>query len=230
MIFDCIALIVSFIGSIIGGLLTYAGVRKTIKFETNNSKFLSKKNALPLLKIQQDTTYDYRNKYLKLDFIFTEESKSRIEKNITDTAHISFSIFNVGMRELYDLHIAEINSTYFHANFESAEICPILYANDKISINLFVYELGSYNNDKEENKYDLIGSPFNFKCYFKDCYDNWYYQIVSVLLFHALKQNCPENSRALSISIERANILSAPVEAERCNLPWIINPNKLIHL
>ncbi|MGN1379181.1 MAG: hypothetical protein ACI4XR_02135 [Bacilli bacterium] len=122
--------IASIIGGLIGGLFTYIGVKITINNEKKQSDFENKKNVLPLLKLDTEE-YDYKNKYIQYDFIFTDECKKRKRKNIPDTENITFSINNVGMRELYDLHIADIQSTFFKTDCDCYSICPIIYANDR---------------------------------------------------------------------------------------------------
>lgn len=222
-IIDAIA---SILGGIIGGLFTYRGVKITIDNDRKRSNFENKKNVLPLLKLNIEE-YDYKNKYIQFDFIFTDESKARKRKDILNTQNITFSINNVGMRELYDLYIADIQSTFFKTDYDCYNICPVIYSNDKISLNFSLYEMGSYDSDSKDEKYDLLISPITFNCYFKDCYGNWYFQTVSISLFHNIEKNTPIENKALNASIEGFNVLSSPKEIDEKDLPWKKEENKI---
>lgn len=221
-----IGAIASILGGIIGGLFTYIGVKITINNDKKRADFENKKNVLPLLKLETEE-YDYKNKYIQFEFLFTDESKQRKRKDIPDTANITFSINNVGMRELYDLYIADIQSTIFKTDCDCYSICPVIYSNDKISLNFYLYEMGIYDNDSKKEKYDLLISPITFNCYFKDCYENWYFQTVSLSLFHNIEKDTPIEHKALNVSIERFNILSSPKEVSEKDLPWKNEENKI---
>jgi len=212
------------IGGIIGGLFTFFGVKMTINKEDKDKRLEDKKRVLPLLKLSE-SKYDYRYNYITCDFVTTEESKKRIRKNISDTATITFSINNVGERELYDLTICNIDSVYFKTNSNLYKISPIVYKNDKVNINLVIRELGKYDNDNNNSFHtnDLLISGISFDCYFKDCFDNCYYQKIELFLFHKINYGVPLDKRALEVSIKDFNILTKPIEVEEKDLPWETN-------
>lgn len=220
MILAIITLIGASIGGIIGGLFTFFGVKITINDSKKQHDLENKKTVLPLLKLKQ-VEYEYNYKYIEFDFYYTAESKDRERKNLYHTPVISFSINNIGERELYDLYISDIGSTYFFSEHDSHSIAPIIYKDDKININFLIYEHGKYDNDTLPNEiFDTIVSPICFSCYYKDCYNNWYYQKFEIRLFHSLESNVPEDECALNVSIEDFNILSAPIEISKEELPW----------
>ena len=165
--------------------------------------------------------------YIDFSYCRTKESESRKRKNIQNTTAVSFSISNVGPRELYDFHISNIESNYFKQECDVYEIVPIIYPNDKIKFNFFIYEMGNYDNDSDNSKYDLFGSSITFNCYFKDCYNNWYFQTLSIDLFHKLKKDIPIDKPALIVSIEKLNVISAPIEIKANDLPWKDNSKKI---
>ena len=221
-----IGAVASIIGGIIGGLFTYIGVKITINNDKKRADFENKKNVLPLLKLETEE-YDYKNKYIQFDFLFTSGSNQRKRKNIPDTANVTFSINNVGTRELYDLYIANIQSTFFKTDCDCYSVCPIIYSQDKVSINFLLYEIGSYDNNLKEKKYDSLISPITFNCYYKDCYENWYFQTVSLSISHNIEKGTPIKNRALNAYIERFNILTSPKEVLEKNLPWKKEENKI---
>ena len=59
-----------------------------------------------------------------------------------------------------------------------------------------------------------------FNCYFKDCYNNWYYQTLQVSLMYNLKKDVPIKERALNISVSNTEIISPPIEIDERDLPW----------
>ncbi len=218
--YDWLAFIGAAIGGIIGGLFTYIGVKITIEDNKRIHELENQKNVLPLIKLE-NIEYDYKYKYISFDFLYTEESKKRKAKDIVDTEHISFMIKNVGERELYDLHLADFNSTYFFTECDSFELEPIIYKNDGIGINFNLYEKGKYDNDNlPYDLNDTIISPITFNVYFKDCYNNWYYQTVQINLFHQIIPGKGLKDKALNASIKDFKVLSSPIEILSDGLPW----------
>lgn len=49
---------------------------------------------------------------------FIEESKDRKRKDIPNTANVTIKLENVGMRELYELYIGDIQSSVFEEDNE----------------------------------------------------------------------------------------------------------------
>ena len=220
----------SIVGGIIGGAFTYLGVRITLYNQRNQSDYENRKNVLPLLK-PYASDYDYKYRYVSFDFVFTEESKSRKVRDIANTSKISFELKNVGQRELYDLKIGNISSTFFKENInnktQSGEdkknyynICPIIYKNDSICINFYLKELGFYNNDSRPDLYDSLISPIEFDAYFSDCYDNFYKQSIEVRISHKINKETKDLEPALQVFIERTNVLSAPELLDKNKLPF----------
>ncbi|EFV74602.1 hypothetical protein HMPREF1013_05244 [Bacillus sp. 2_A_57_CT2] len=146
--------------------------------------------------------------------------QKRERKDITDTAKITIALENVGLRELYDLYIGDIESTYFKATADYFYTSPIVYCNKFMELNLYFYEKGSYDNDNLESRHHTLISPLIFKCYFRDCYDNWYYQKFSISLMHSITPDVSVDQRALNINFERYEILSQPIEIPEEDLPW----------
>lgn len=214
--------IVTILGSIIAGTLTLYGVIITIK-ENRNDKVEETKGLIkPLIKITS-AKYDYKWKYIQFDFNFTDESKKRKRKDISDTANITLNFKNVGQRELYNFYLCEFKSTYFYEHGYSYKLHPIVYSGDSVNINLYIYEKGSYDNDNGDNIFHTIISPISFICLFDDCLGNHYKQEFEVTLFHNITPNIPLEKRALSLSIDRINICSAPTELDSVQYKQLIN-------
>ena len=206
--------VVSIIASIITGALTLLGVYLTIEDNKMEKRAETKRLVMPMLKIFR-TQYDYKWKYIQFDFNFTEESKSRERKDIENTENISINIQNVGQRELYELYLAEFESTYFDEGGHSYAMHPIVYAGDSININFGLYEKGVYDSDSKEDIFDTIISPISLSCYFKDCLGTCYKQQFTITLFHKLEEGCELAQKALSASIDRIMIDSAPQEVSK---------------
>ncbi|PAL05255.1 hypothetical protein [Peribacillus simplex] len=209
----------AFVGGAIGGIFAFVGIKITLENQRKIIQFENKRKALPFIDVKTGH-YDYKNKYIQVDFCFTEESKERQPKDIPDTAIITMALENVGLREMYDLYIGDIKSTYFNFRQDCYHTTPILYCNKSMELNLFLYEKGSYDNDDLEERYDTLISPIIFKCYFRDCYDNWYHQKFSISLMHNITPNVGINQRALDINLERCEIMSQPIEISQNDLPW----------
>lgn len=210
---------VSILSALIGAYMTIRSVKLSISEQEKVRKEDEKKKALPLLKISEGL-YDYRHKYIQFNCFITNESNKRVRKDIEDTANITIRLINVGMRELYDLYICNIQSDVFKEDSLNYIVCPIIYKDDDVCINFYFYEMGNYDNDKTCDKYHTKISFMRFDCYFKDCYNNWYYQKFKIGLMYNLDKNIPENKKALNISINNTEIDSPPIEVLECDLPW----------
>lgn len=207
----------------IGAFVTIRSVMLSIEEQSKVRTSENKKKALPLLRVSEEKEYDYRYKYIQFSSLLTEESKARERKDIVDTARVTIKIENVGMRELYELWIGDIDNTFFKENnneYQYHNMYPVIYKDDYVCVNLYFYEMGNYDNDNLDSKYHTLISPMSFNCYFRDCYDNWYYQTLQISLMHQVVENCPVNQRALNISVSNAQIISPPIEIEKKDLPW----------
>lgn len=201
--------VVTILGSFIAGTLTLYGVIVTIQ-ENRNDKVKETKDLIkPLLKTTS-AKYDYKWKYIQFDFNFTNESRQRERKDISDTAKITLNFKNIGQRELYNFYLCEFESTYFCEGGNSYKLQPIIYSGDSVNINFYVYEKGVYDNDNSDNTFDTLISPVAFVCVFDDCLGNHYKQEFEITLFHNITPNVSPENRALSLSIDRINICSAP--------------------
>ena len=216
-----VASIVTILGSFIAGTLTLYGVIVTIK-ENRNDKVNETKNLIkPLIKITS-AEYDYKWKYIQFDFLFTNESKKRERKDISDTANITLNFKNIGQRELCNFYLCEFKSTYFDEGGNSYKFHPIIYSGDSVNINFFVYEKGSYDKDNCNNMFDTFISPVTFICVFDDCLGNHYKQKFEITLFHNITPKVPLEKSALSISIDRIKICSAPMEIDSAQYKKLI--------
>ena len=207
------------LGGIIGGALTLIGVVATIDENRKEQREEAIRLVMPMLKLFP-ADYDYKWQYIQFDANLTEESHLRPRKDIEDTAHVSFEIHNIGSRELHELYISNISSTFFEDGSYHHSLFPIIYSGDGYGLNLSFYEKGVYDNDKETEKFDTLISPIHFDCIFKDCLGNWYCQKFSISLMHNIKKNTPADKRALNISIERMGVQSAPKIVTEEELPW----------
>lgn len=113
-----------------------------------------------------------------------------------------------------------MQSSVFKEDNEYHKMYPIIYKDDSVYINLVFYEMGKYDNDLSDEKYHTMINFITFKYYFKDCYNNWYYQKLQVSLTYNLMKDIPMNERALNISVNNTEILTPPIEIKKCDLPW----------
>lgn len=209
----------SFIGGSLGGIFAFVGIRITLENQRKEVRYENKRKALPFIDIN-DSEYDYKNKYIQFDFHLTEDSKQGESKDISDTAKITISIENVGMREMYNLYLGDFESEFFFARGEYFSVIPIVYKNKSLDLTLSFYEKLKYDNVDSSKLDNLLISPLRLSCYFRDCYDNWYYQQFSVNLFHKFTSNCPENTKALDVGFSGSDVLSQPLEIPFEDLPW----------
>lgn len=146
---------ISIISAILGFCATIFAVKLTISDQEKVRSHDNRIAVLPLLDISKENLdYDYRNNYIQFDFVFTEESKNREPKDIPDTANVTISLKNVGQRELYDLHITNVKSTFFkeRVNNSTHKLNKMIYKNQDLLINFTFYELGTYDNDSFDEK------------------------------------------------------------------------------
>lgn len=176
----------------------------------------NKRKALPLIDVQEGK-YDYKNKYILFNFCFTNESERR---EIENPANITVEFINVGLREMYDFYIDEIESKFFKSHGECYYVSPIVYQNKSVNINFKFREPLSLTYSGPENLETTIVSPLIFKCYFKDCYDNWYYQKLSINFMHSYDGQTVANHKGLNVEYQGYEILSKPIEIPKENLPW----------
>lgn len=203
--------IITILGSFIAGILTLLGVIITIE-ENNKDKTVETKRLIkPLLKISS-AEYDYKWKYIQFDFNLTDESKKRERKDISNTARVTLNFENIGQRELCEFYLCEFKSTFFYEGGHAYKLHPIIYSGDSVNINFFVYEKGSYDTDDFDEVFHTLASPISFSCLFDDCLGNHYKQEFEITLFHQVSPNIPLEESALSLSIDRINICSAPKE------------------
>lgn len=222
--------VIGLISAIIGAFMTIHSVQLTINTQEKSRINDNQKQALPLLKVEPEKEYDYRYKYIQFDCLFTEESKLRTRKDIVDTASVTIKLKNVGMRELYDLYIGNIESSVFKEEKDYYhKICPIIYKDDCLNINLMFYEMGNYDNDLSETKNNSMINFMSFNCYFKDCYNNWYYQTLRISLMYNLMKDVPTDKRALNISVSNTEVISPPISISEKDLPWNNNSEVCCH-
>lgn len=222
--------VIGLISAMIGAFMTIHSVKLTINTQEKSRINDNKKQALPLLKVEPEKEYDYRYKYIQFDCLFTEESKLRIRKDIVDTANVTIKLKNVGMRELYDLYIGDIESSVFKEEKDYYhKISPIIYKDDCLNVNLMFYEMGNYDNDLLEEKYHTMINFMSFNCYFKDCYNNWYYQTLQISLMYNLMKYIPPDKRALNISVSNTEVISPPMDISEEDLPWNNNSEVCHH-
>lgn len=61
--------------------------------------------------------------------------------------------------------------------------------------------MGKYDKALFDEKYHIKITFMTFNCYFKDCYNNWYYQILQVNLMYNLKKDIPIKEMTLNVSV-----------------------------
>lgn len=221
-------LYVAILAGAIGGLLTLTGVVATIDENRKEQREEAIRLVKPMLELAC-AEYDYRWDYIQFDFNFTNESWGRERKDIADTAQVTIEISNVGARELLELWICNISSTYFYDGGYQHKMTPILYSGNGYKVNLSLYEKGKYDDDVLEEKFHTLISPIEFECYFKDCLENWYCQKLRLSLIHQIKRNTPIEKKALSVSVDRTIVDSSPFRVEENMLPWKRSESKIMY-
>lgn len=202
---------ISIFGSFIAGILTLLGVVITIDENNSAKEKETKRILMPMFKISSGK-YNYKWKYIQFNFDLTKESMTRNRKNIEDTAVITLNFKNIGQRELRNFYLSGFKSTYLSEAYSSYQLHPIIYADDSVNINFFIYEKGIYDNDQFDEMFHTLISPISFMCLFTDCLGNSYKQEFEITIIHQLTPKKNINERALNVSIDKINILSAPEE------------------
>lgn len=159
----------AFIG-FIGGMMS---VFITIKKQDEFRKEENRKNVLPLIKVKDKVK---RISSINLLGDNVKGYCSGFTFPIIDLAKdgetiliINLEFENVGQREMYDVWLGGIGSDFKKSN-NYYEIAPILYQGDK------------YKNYLSSAVYCPNGEKtidISFKIYFRDCYDNWYFQKIN---------------------------------------------------
>lgn len=160
------AAFISFIGAIMA-------VSVSLNKETEFRKEDNRKNVLPLIKIKE------KNRKISLDGPLSKSVKGadgdfnfpiiELARDNETMMIMNLSIENVGQREMYDVWIGGVN----HMGRESKKYCrvtPVLYRNEKYTNCVFA---------STDCPRDLRNVTISFRVYYRDCYDNWYYQIIS---------------------------------------------------
>ena len=190
---------ITYFGTIAASFIGFIGaimaVSITIEKQNEFRKEDSRKNVLPLVKVKSNTS--------SIKFTTTISPMIDLANDNKTIAFIALSFENVGQREMYDIwvggvkHSSKINNGY-------CNIAPILYKNDRYSD-----IITSAINCEEEVKTVNI----SFRIYFKDCYNNWYYQEVS---------GKGDGDWKASYKIDHLEIKSAPILINEAKLPETI--------
>ena len=159
----------AFIG-FIGGIMS---VFITIKKQGEYKKEESRKNVLPLVKVKD------RVKRIPPINISGDDIKGFSDNfafPIIDLARdeeafliINLEFENVGQREMYDVWVGGVESS-LRTSKNYHKIASILYKGDKYK-NYLSSAVSCPNGEKTID--------ISFKIYYKDCYDNWYFQRIN---------------------------------------------------
>lgn len=178
---------IGFIGAIMA-------VNLTLKKESEFRKETSRKNVMPLIKIKMSS--------IGIDEKTSVAIESPDKKRRT-VLSIPLSFKNVGQREMYDVWVGGVKCGSEESG-KYRKIAPIIYKNDSYSNRIE----SAINERRQSNDVKI-----SFKVYFRDCYENWYYQEIIGNGFNNHGKNC---------SIDTFEIKSAPVLISEIKLPEAI--------
>lgn len=190
---------ISYFGSIAASFIGFIGaimaVSITIEKQNEFRKEDNRKDVLPLVRVKADATIlSAKNKIFPI-IEYAGDGGT--------TLFISLSFKNVGQREMYDVWVGGVKYGSKESNYY-CKILPILYVNEGYSDHLSS-AIYCHPNEKFVN--------VSFKIYFKDCYDNWYYQeIIGV----------GTGDYGRSYKVDRFEIKSAPILVGEKGLPKAI--------
>ncbi len=185
------AIAASFIG-FIGAIMA---VNITLEKQNEFRQEDSRKNALPLIKVKTDTSALKSKSTLSPIIELARENKI--------TIFIALSFKNVGQREMYNIWIGGVKQSNWKSE-KYCQIAPILYKGDTYS---------DIISSSVPGQDDIKTINILFKIYYKDCYDNWYYQKIS---------GFGKKGSINSYRINELETKSAPMLIDDYKLPGII--------
>ena len=184
---------VGFIGAIMAVLLT---LKKQNEFRKEDSR----KNVLPLIKVAKARPACEDPSPFPPIIDAAKEDQTVLLLPIT--------LENVGQREMYDIWLGGVCSNKGRSN-NYYKVLPILYKGDQYS-DCFI---SSVDSSSEES------INISLRIYFKDCYDNWYYQELSGMGI----------GDKISYKIVDFKVKSAPVLAQTSQLPPRIKKSNIVY-
>ncbi len=200
-------LCVEYFGPVVGSFVGFAGtvfaVLIPIMKQNENRKEDSRKNVLPLIKVKDKVDVVLPARYLPGDVKGPGDGcfSSIIDVLGDGKTILQIKLFlkNVGQREMYDIWVGGIKCGS-EENDGYCNIMPILYKGEEY-MNCLSSAVFKHGNNKTVE--------ITFRIYFKDCYDNWYYQGVDG------KGHFYSNG----YMIDRFTVNSAPILVEGKSLP-----------
>lgn len=150
------AIAASFIG-FIGAIMA---VSMTMEKQNEFRKETSRKNVLPLIKVKANTAAINIEKSIPPIIEPPKEEQAMLL--------IAISFKNVGQREMYDIWLGGIKCGSEESD-NYCEIAPILYKGDKCNEHVKTVVKRQQGQGTVE---------ISFRIYFKDCYENWYFQEI----------------------------------------------------
>lgn len=150
---------ISFLGSIIGGLLTLIGVYYTVQAENKRWKIENEKRDKEILdnkKILYKPIFSLRGGEIKSHIDYDKDNKFQI--------NFVLKIFNVGRGEAYDIDLSYLPEK-LHILFDDFTIIDLIANGDYISLNCLILA-----KDKIE-VYNIANSTFDFEIKFNSAFD-----------------------------------------------------------
>lgn len=190
---------INYFGTIAASFIGFIGaimaVSITIEKQNEFRKEDSRKNVLPLIKVETNTS--------SIKSTTTIPPIIDLAKNNKTITFIALSFENVGQREMYDIWVGGVKH-YSKGSKNYCNIAPILYKKDKYSDLI----ASAIDCEKEAKTVEI-----SFRIYFRDCYDNWYYQEIS---------GRGAGNWKMSYKIDHLEVKSAPILIDKTKLPDII--------
>lgn len=199
---EWLAFSISFFGAVAASYIGFIGaimaVSMTAEKQNEFRKEDNRKKVLPLIKVKTNTATANIEKGIPPIIELPKEEQA--------TLLIAISFKNVGQREMYDVWLGGIKyDTEKSDNY--CKIVPILYKDDEYN------EYNEYITSAIERrqKGEVLG--ISFKIYFRDCYENWYFQEITG------KSTGGVGKR---YKVDTFEIRSAPILIDKTELPEAI--------
>lgn len=202
--------LIGYFGSAFAAVAGYIAVILSLKKQEDARKEDNAKEVLPLL--SAEPYYEAVSEPV----IVTNGDYESASLN-TATGGI-LKLQNVGMREMYDLRVINMESDRLESAVTNVEITPILYKDGSIYVCIYPVMKGTLDGkslrirEKTFNTYGKLGLPINIAFGYQDCYGNKYIQNFKLICMSQINiSECHSDTIVYTgTTIERCDIVSAP--------------------
>ncbi len=203
-----------YFASALAAVAGYFAVLITIYKQEESRHEDKRKEVLPLIEVK---TANKNTGRADISKIITNIPISDTNLNPSNGAILELK--NVGMREMYDVVIANVMCNLPSKPFLKVKVAPIIYKNSSTTIRLQPVMVGKFDPEvisiipKGKSIVSAIEAIFSIEILYKDCYNNLYQQRIKIS--STIDANILESNDDTSITYDQTRInniglLSAP--------------------